>query len=205
MRIHGSEYLPLIFGRTVENANASKAEIERRNNGPATVSVTETIFSTIELNVTVTQRNTIFVNTTIISTEFRTVTQTAEPVTHSQLIVIPSTVTTTFVPTLSRVPPELSPVTATASPAVTSQPSPSAASGHQLSSSALTAIVIAAVAFLALLSLCAFFGIRKYLKKYRAERVLRKKVQTEGNEMPDLPAYSNTDPLADPKVFETWH
>ncbi len=198
MRIHCLEYLPLLFSRTA--GNVSKAEIERRN-GPATVSVTETIFSTIELNVTVTQRNTVFVNTTIISTELRTVTQTPKPVTHSQLIVIPSTVTTTFIPTLARIPPELSPITATASPAVTSQPTPSAVSGHHLSNSVVTAIVIAVVAFLALLSLVAFFGVRKWLKKYRSERVLRKKIQTEGNEMPDLPAYSNTDPLADPKVY----
>lgn len=200
MRISGLEYLPLLFSRTV--ANTSNAEIGRRN-GPATVSVTETIFSTIEVNVTVTQHNTVFVNTTIISTELRTVTQTAKPITHSQLIVIPSTVTTTFIPTLGRVPPELSPVTATASPAVTSQPSPSAVSGHHLSKSVVTAIVIAVVAFLALLSLIAFFGVRKWLKKYRSERVLRKKIQTEGNEMPNLPAYSNTDPLADPKVLES--
>lgn len=202
MRIPGLEYLPLLFSRT--DGNARKAEIERRN-GPATVSVTETIFSTIELNVTVTQHNTVFVNTTIISTELRTVTQTAKPVTHSQLIVIPSTVTTTFIPTLGRMPPQLSPITATASPAVTSQPTPSAVSGHHLSKSVVTAIVIAVVAFLALLSLVAFFGVRKWLKKYRSERVLRKKIQTEGNEMPDLPAYSNTDPLADPKVSESWH
>lgn len=202
MRTSGLEYLPLLFSRTV--ANTSNAEIGRRN-GPATVSVTETIFSTIEVNVTVTQHNTVFVNTTIISTELRTVTQTAKPITHSQLIVIPSTVTTTFIPTLGRVPPELSPITATASPAVTSQPTPSAVSGHHLSKSVVTAIVIAVVAFLALLSLIAFFGVRKWLKKYRSERVLRKKIQTEGNEMPNLPAYSNTDPLADPKVLESWH
>ena len=202
MRLHGLEYLPLLFSRTV--GNASKAEIERRN-GPATVSVTETIFSTIELNVTVTQHNTVFVNTTIISTELKTVTQTAQPATHTQLIVFPSTVTTTFIPTLGRIPPELSPITATAGPVVTSQPAPAVASGHHLSKSVITAIVVAVIAFLALLSLGAFFGVRRWLKMYRSQRVLCKKAQTEGNEMPGLPAYSNTDPLADPKEFESWH
>ena len=184
-----------------DTRTGSTAGLERRK-GPETVSVTETITTTLAISVTVTEHQNVTVFTTILSTDTKTLTATVtQPVTHSKLIVVPSTVTTTFNPTLGRVPPELSPITTSQAP-VSPKPTPSAAPAeHHLSKSVISAIVIAVIVFLALVSFGAFLGVRKWLRKYRSERVLRKKVQTEGNE---LPVYSTTDPLDDHKVDGSW-
>ena len=54
-------------------------------------------------------------------------------------------------------------------------------------------ITVGVVAFL-IAVVGMFFGIRRFLKKYRAQRVARKKMQTESNDMPELPTYSTVDP-----------
>lgn len=201
MRIPGLDYLRSLSSRAVENSDMATLELR---DGPATVTIHVT--STIEYNFTIFQRETV----TIFSTELKTQTQTVtttQPTTHTQLIVMPSTIRTTLIPTLGRIPPELSQISTTAGPVATAalpHPSPSVAQ-HHLSKSVISAIVVAAIAFMALLALGAFFGVRKWLKKYRSERVLRKKMQTENNELPVLPAYTSNDPLADPKEFVMLH
>ena len=55
-------------------------------------------------------------------------------------------------------------------------------------------IVVGVVVFL-MAAVGLWFGVRRFLKKYRAERVARKKMQTENNE---LPTYASADALAEP-------
>lgn len=202
MRLPGMEYLRSLLRRYIESSDVTRLE---RRADPVTISVTETITTTLAVSVTVTEHQNVTVFTTIISTETKTVTATTtKPITHSKLVVVPTT--TTLTPTTSRIPPPpISVISAPTEAPVTGLPTPSAAPlQHHLSKSDITAIIIAAIVGLGLICFGAWLASRKFLQKYRGERVLRKKAQTEGTEMPPLPAYTSADPTAGQKDEGKW-
>ncbi|MDI1488969.1 MAG: hypothetical protein OHK93_008246 [Ramalina farinacea] len=162
---------------------------------------------------TVSQYFTISETTTIISKLYYTVTS---PIIVDHTTTMSAVQTTTVQPSsssMARVAPELAPsdssasttstiqgtgggrpttgsptAVQTASPATAapqSSPSISASTDHKLSTTVILGIVLGCLAFLAALIAGLLFARRMY-RMYRQQRVMRKQIQTEGNEMPNI-------------------
>jgi len=170
-----------------------------------TSSFTDSIFITSFINQTITTFITVEQNFTIPTTFSVPTTMTRN---NTVTVTAPTTVTNTPSPaTLGRVAPNLVVSQAPASSATlntisvvyqgatvqtmtipqTASPTPPAQveSNEHLSNGAIAGIVVGVLGFLGLLA-AVFLLIRRFYRMYRRERVLRKQVQTEGNEMPAM-------------------
>jgi hypothetical protein len=136
----------------------------------------QTVFSTLTTEVYFTRNITSFVPTTITQNmTFTTPLTLSVPVTTTLSMTVPST-TTSHAPSTSS---HIAPSAAANSqiPVVTSE------QHHGLSTRWILAIVFGILGFLVLL-VAVLWGIRWFLQKYRHERVERKRLQTEANELP---------------------
>lgn len=167
--------------------------LEKRKDKTVTITAKDTVFitSTFFLNTTIT------IQTTIISTVTSTQNQT---ITQQIISMIPTSVIRSVTATndvTKSVPLSISATAKASLPlkaAGTSSPSASATakpvvavSQHQkaLSPGAIAGIVLGVLGFLALL-VGILFLVRRFYRMYRKERVMRKQLQTEGNEMPAM-------------------
>ena len=161
--------------------------VEKRKDKTETVTetqkITESIFSTVFINQTITSH----IQTTIWSTREVTFTQpitithnltATAPVTPSPPVSMSTTKAGFHVPTRAE-------VSETAAPSATPVPTK-----HHLSTGAIVGIVFGVLALLGLL-IAGLFLVRRFYRMYRRERVLRKQLQTEGNEMPPMKTGEN--------------
>ncbi|KAL6717831.1 hypothetical protein ACLMJK_003916 [Lecanora helva] len=169
----------------------SVAYLEKRK-GDKTITITTTLAETI------TEKNTIFINQTITSHLATTIWSTRD-VTHfiPTTIVHNMTLTTTTPMTISISAP--APNTDTRSSIKSTQAGENASGSssstppavaaqtqqHHLSTVAILGIVFGALALVGLL-VAGLWLVRRFYRMYRRERVLRKQIQCEGNEMPGL-------------------
>lgn len=159
---------------------------------------TDTIWITIEKNFTIPV--TVFEPTTITRNNTLTLTApTIVPVTASSTVSEPASLAkvapelVVSQPSLSRASNAAMETRTVALPAMnlpslqtpTSTPKPGAESQGHLPAAGITGIVAGTLAFLGLV-LAVFLLVRRFYRMYRRERVLRKQIQTEGNEMPAM-------------------
>jgi len=144
-----------------------------------TIHINQTVYTTLTTEVFYTHNITIFQPTTITQNQTMTTTTprtVSVPVTTTVSMTAPSTYTTTPTnPTSLHLQP--SAAANSQSSVVTSE------QHHGLSTKGILAIVFGVLGFLVLL-LAVLWGIRWFLQKYRHERVERKRLQTEANELP---------------------
>ena len=155
--------------------------LEKRKDKTETVTETEQITNTVF--------STIFINQTITSHLLTTIWSTRD-ITHTQSITFTHNMTmTTSIPASEptnlsasktvHLSPTKAEVSETAAPSAT----PVVAPKHHLSTLATVGIVFGVLALLGLL-VAVLFLVRRFYRMYRRERVLRKQLQTEGNELP---------------------
>lgn len=136
----------------------------------------QTVYTTLTTEVFFTRNITSFVPTTITQNMTLTSSLTVSvPVTTTLSMTVPSTTTSHETPTSSHNAPNAA--ANSQSPVVASE------QHHNLSTRWILAIVFGILGFLVLL-FAVLWGIRWFLQKYRHERVERKRLQTEANELP---------------------
>jgi len=175
------------------------SHLEKRKDKTVTITETQqqtdTVFSTIFINRTITSH----LMTTIWSTR---------DITHTQPITITHNMTaTTSLSASDTTPPSatksrlLSPTKAEASQTATPAVSPVPTSKPHLSTVAILGIVFGVLALVGLL-IAGLFIVRRFYRMYRRERVLRKQLQTEGNELPVMKTGDDAGAGAAHKEFE---